>query len=120
MSALSPVCEILVVDDDEGIREAIQSALEDEGYTALTAANGREALDAARARPPSAILLDLMMPVMNGWEFVEEARRDATLGAIPICILSAYADRAPKGVAAVLRKPIELEWLFRVVSELCR
>lgn len=111
---------VLVVDDDEGIREAIQSALEDEGYNVMTAANGKEALDAARAHRPRAILLDLMMPVMNGWEFFEEARCDPAIASIPVGILSAYADRAPKGVAAVLRKPIELDWLFRVVRDLCK
>jgi CheY-like chemotaxis protein len=107
---------VLVVDDDNGIREAICAILSDEGYPVVTAANGREALEWVQERTPSVILLDLMMPVMTGWEFFEHVRGDPRLGAIPICVLSAYAERAPAEAVAVLRKPPQIEWLLDVVG----
>ncbi len=112
-------CQVLVVDDDPAIRAALGEILVEEGYIVVTTADGREAIALARTRRPQVILLDLMMPMMTGWELVEHLRRDPELRSIPVCILSAYADRAPAGVAAVLRKPLELEWLLQVIAGLC-
>lgn len=110
---------MLVVDDDAGIREALVAILEEEGYSVAAADDGEAALVAARDRAPAIILLDLMMPRMNGWEVVEALARDPALRAVPVCVLSAFADRAPAGVAAVLRKPIEIDGLIAVVARFC-
>src|SRR5689334_8429349 len=76
---------ILVVEDDQDIREALMSVLEDEGYTVLGAANGLDGLEVlARISRPCMILLDLMMPVMSGAEFLSQMRRDDILAPVPV------------------------------------
>src|SRR5204863_872330 len=80
---------VLVVGDDDDLRETVQVVLEESGLRVTVAANGRAALEQLRAGArPSLILLDLMMPEMNGWQFLEHARKDATLGSIPIVIMT--------------------------------
>ncbi len=113
---------ILIVEDDRDIRESLQQILELEGYEVLTAANGREGLDVLRGgKQPSMILLDLMMPVMNGWEFLEEQRKDQAISAIPVLVASAFGDRAKSlGTAAFIKKPIELDTLLSTVNSICQ
>lgn len=83
---------ILVVDDEADVREAIRETLEYDGYMAVEAANGLEALQYLRNHPaPCLVLLDLMMPVMSGFDFLHEVSRDATLRSISILIVSAAA-----------------------------
>jgi len=77
----------LVVDDQEAIRDTLQVALDDEGFSVECAANGREALDVIGRWKPDVILLDLMMPIMDGWAFCEEQKR--TGDRTPIVLLSA-------------------------------
>src|SRR5438045_1700164 len=85
-------CRVLVVDDDDDIRESIISLLEDEGIGVAGANNGEAALSYLRASsPPTFILLDLMMPVMDGAEFRAEQVRDGRLAAIPVVVLSGHA-----------------------------
>jgi CheY-like chemotaxis protein len=116
---------ILVVDDDAAIREALTLVLEDEGYTVRSAANGRDALQLLRANEvqPQVILLDLMMPVMSGWDFRAEQQRDPTLAAIPVVVLS--ADRSLQTKAAMvqaqgyLAKPVDISVLIDMVSRYC-
>jgi CheY-like chemotaxis protein len=114
---------ILVVDDDLEVREAIADLLGDAGHTIVMARNGREALDALAAGPlPCLILLDMMMPVMDGYEFLERRAQDPTLAAIPVAVLT--AQRAPdlarigKDVR-VFTKPISLKELVSAVDEYC-
>jgi CheY-like chemotaxis protein len=112
---------ILVVDDDPDILQTLALCLSTEGYRILVASNGREALAVLEKERPSVILLDLMMPVMDGWQFVaaleERGKRD-----MPLLILS--ADRAVQGHAHKLRanghlaKPFDLEDLLVKVAEL--
>ena len=106
---------VLVVDDESDIREALAELLADEGYEVQAARDGAEALKKARAFHPSVVLLDLMMPGMNGWEFRARQRGDPELASIPVIVLSAFG-RAP-GVDAVgyLEKPFELEDLLSAV-----
>jgi CheY-like chemotaxis protein len=112
---------VLVVDDDDGIRNAVRALLEDEGYRVLAAGNGLEALTVCDEVLPSLILLDLMMPKMDGITFVEMLRRDhATLP--PVLVLSA-SQRAPQqvrqmGVAGYLAKPFDLDELLSAVERL--
>jgi GAF domain-containing protein/CheY-like chemotaxis protein len=82
-------CPVLVVDDDAGVRQLLRRMLEPDGYTVVEAENGRVALERARAAPPGVVLLDLMMPEMNGFEFVTEFRRDERWRAIPIVVITA-------------------------------
>ena len=114
---------ILLVEDDEFIRQEISEALEDEGYRVSTAAHGKEALAIlADGTRPTVVLLDLMMPVMNGWEFLKAFKKDDKFSGIPVVILSAFADRATiigGDAISVLRKPINLNALFNVLDEHC-
>ncbi len=115
---------ILIVEDDSDLREALSEVLRDEGYTVEMAADGREALDLLRRQSrPSLILLDLTMPVMNGWQFRDEQRRDPDLSGIPVVVLSA-SDRlaekmGPLGITDYVRKPIELSRLLRLIERYC-
>ena len=82
----------MIVEDDHLIREAIAEALGEEGFEVVEAANGREALEALHREPASLVLLDLMMPIMDGWQFREEQLRDPELSDIPVVVLSALRD----------------------------
>jgi putative addiction module component (TIGR02574 family) len=75
---------VLVVDDDPNIRRMMVAALKRDGYTFAEAANGREALDSMRADKPDVVVLDLMMPVMSGWDVLQEREHDATLRQNPV------------------------------------
>ena len=114
---------ILLVEDDDFIRQEISEALEDEGYQVATAAHGKEALAIlAEGARPSVVLLDLMMPVMNGWEFLKAFKKEDKFSGIPVVILSAFADRATiigGDAISVLRKPINLNALLNVLDEHC-
>jgi CheY-like chemotaxis protein len=118
---------ILVVEDDFAIRETVSEVLSGEGFRVTCAANGAEAmlrLDEAsvQGNPPGLILLDLMMPVMDGWEFRLAQRRDPRLAGIPVIVLSAGAGMESKlahlAPAAFLPKPFELEHLLHTVERL--
>lgn len=116
----TPQRSVLIVEDDPAIREALQSVLESEGHTAHTAANGGEALALLRriARP-QLILLDLMMPVMSGWELLGLLRADPEFSSIPVVVVSAAPPKGELAASRVLKKPIEVNTLLRVVEELC-
>lgn len=116
-----PAPYILVVDDDESIREVFRLALEVDGYRVSTAENGREALTRLESRPrPCLILLDLMMPIMNGWDFVKALERNAALEAIPIVVVTAFTDIS-NGIKALdhIKKPVELRALLSAVHKVC-
>ena len=110
---------ILVVDDEHDIRELIAEALALEGYDVSTASDGQIALEQAQANLPDLILLDLMMPVMSGWEFMEAQRRDPELASIPVLVVTASFDSEVGGAAALMRKPFDLETLLPIVARLC-
>ena len=115
---------VLIVEDDFDVRDALSQLLEFEGYVVAGAANGQEAIDHLRSTPrPAAILLDLMMPVMDGFQFRSELMHDATLASIPVIIISADASVAEKaarmGATAYLRKPIEVDALLHTLERFC-
>jgi CheY-like chemotaxis protein len=116
---------VLVVEDDADIRETTVEALADHGYDVLSAGNGREALDTLRGAShlPCVILLDLMMPVMNGREFRREQVRDAAIAHIPVVVVSAFADAAKEarqlGAVACLEKPLTLSALLATAKRYC-
>jgi CheY-like chemotaxis protein len=110
------------VDDDPDLRDAICETLEGGGHAATCVSNGRQALEYLQTgKPTCLILLDLMMPVMNGWEFRKQQLRDAAIASIPVVVLSAHdggerADLSPDGF---LRKPIDAEDLLSTVAKIC-
>ena len=112
---------VLVVEDDADFREALVSALEHAGYEVIAAVNGAAALQLLQWRiVPSVVLLDLMMPVMDGRTFRQHQLADPALASIPVVVLSADAQATDlAGVHAVLRKPVDVEALLRVLEELC-
>ena len=112
---------VLIVEDDSDIRESVAGLLEDEGYRVLTARNGKEALDILQTCRPCVVLLDLMMPVMDGWQVVGVMSGDEFLKSIPVVVTSAFAAHAPlePPVAQVLAKPLDLESVLRHVARFC-
>ncbi len=112
---------ILVVEDDVDIREALIDVLESEGYHAESAANGKEALDLLHLiEKPCLVLLDMMMPIMNGQEFLERVMKDAYLAPIPVLVVSAIADQeSTKGAVGFIKKPVDLDTVLKIVDQYC-
>jgi len=107
--------QIMIVEDDVEILAILQESLELEGYHTLTAKNGKEALDklASTTQNPDLILLDLMMPIMNGWEFAENIKKDSKLSKIPIIVVSAFLENL-NGLECndFVEKPISINTLL--------
>jgi two-component system, OmpR family, response regulator len=106
---------ILIVDDDAGIRSFMALALRLEGFAVDTAADGAEALDKARRDRPDAIVLDLMMPTMDGHDFIRAWHAEPSDARAPVVVMSAgdgplSADAL--GAQAVLAKPFDLDALL--------
>ena len=119
----SSQCPVLIVEDDEDLRDMMAQMLTLEGFQATTAANGREALDYLHtSSKPHVILLDLMMPVMDGWEFRRLQQADPELAPVPVIVLSALdsARAATVDAAAFLRKPLDFDRLLELVRQHCR
>ena len=114
--------EVLIVDDDDDFREALEAALFPAGFQVEHAANGREALKVLRQRPaaPCAILIDLMMPFMDGWQLIDALGRDPHLATIPSAVVSAARDTDTLPERMVhFRKPCELSDLLRFLRGAC-
>ena len=113
---------VLVVDDDPDAREAMAELLQIQGFAVLAAGNGHEALELMKVENPRVVLLDLMMPVLSGWEFLRRRKAQPELARIPVIVTSAVIDRAvgaqADGADAVLRKPIDIEKLMKLVRRL--
>ena len=112
---------ILVVDDDNVLRASISRILEEEGYTVDSAPDGATALDMVKSDPPDAILLDVMMPGMNGRQFLKELRRGAEPSSdIPVVVMTALqglADRALEyGANDLVEKPFAVDELLNKVA----
>lgn len=117
-----PPCPVLIVEDDADLREMMAQLLTLEGFRAATVANGREALEYLHTDPkPDVILLDLMMPVMDGWEFRRQQQADPRLADIPVVVLSALDQNRAAGVntAAFLKKPLDFDRLLELVRRYC-
>ncbi len=115
---------VLVVEDDETLREVIAEALRDEGHAVEATDNGVAALEVARNWPPDVVVVDLMMPRMNGEEFSAAIRQLNGMDALPIIVVSAsraVEDTGSRiGVTTALRKPFDLYELTDRVNELLR
>lgn len=116
---------VLIVEDDFAIRSSLSEALRQDGFEVLTAPNGHAALETLRRGPaPSAILLDLMMPVMDGWDFRHEQLKDPAVKDVPIVVITATGFsietvRTQFGNVALVPKPIAYAELLRALSRLC-
>ncbi|MEO7331765.1 MAG: response regulator [Minicystis sp.] len=114
--------DVLIVDDDEGVRERLAKQLRDRGYSIATAANGLEALHYLRGGATvSVVLLDLVMPVMTGWEFHAEVSKDPALAGLPVLLVTAdeHIDAVSNQLhAPVLRKPFKLPALLEALNAL--
>ena len=112
---------VLVVEDDPDIRQALAELLEDEGYECMLAQDGLAALETLGRRIPSLLLVDLLMPGMNGAELIARVRRDDRWSHLPIVIMTAAGERII-GVeleslnAPVLRKPVDVAKLAQLVA----
>lgn len=95
--------------------------LEMEGYTVYAANDGKEGIEVLSGMPrPCLILLDLMMPVMDGWAFVKALRHDMALAAIPVVVVTAFSERAHGiKVEAIVKKPIDMDHLHKIVRDFC-
>jgi CheY-like chemotaxis protein len=113
---------VLIVEDDPDIREITKLYLRMTGRIALTAENGREAIELLeKGEEPCLILLDLMMPVMDGWVFAEMLSRNEKFNHIPIIVATAFADDADtvKNARTILKKPVSIGQLKRLVETYC-
>ena len=110
---------VLVVDDDDEMRATLGAVLQAEGFDVLEARNGLHALQQLMRTPlPEVILLDMTMPLMTGFEFLEFQREDPRIKAIPVIAITAHAKVAEiKGVARLVRKPYDLDELLRLLRE---
>jgi CheY-like chemotaxis protein len=113
---------VLIVEDDTDVREFMDVLLTTHGFETMTAANGREALERMRSRRPCLVLLDLMMPVMDGWQFRAQQLREPSLADVPVVCVTAVAeqsDRLERLNAPCLRKPVEFQALLDAVQNAC-
>lgn len=114
---------VLLVEDDAEIRDLLQDILEHEGYDVIPAGSGKQALDylsdPAQARP-DAIVLDLMMPIVTGWQVLDQLRADEELCAIPVVVVTAVDRDRPTGISALFKKPIDLQGLLDALKSFIR
>lgn len=111
---------ILLVEDDRDLRESMKELLALEGHQVFLAENGREALDMLGKTKPDVILLDLMMPIMDGYEFLQERRRLPEANSVPVLLLTAAGKEiiANDDVAGVVYKPVDVMRLLSVIDEI--
>jgi CheY-like chemotaxis protein len=114
---------IMIVDDDDAIREALEDVLGDEGYEVVGMSDGQQALDYLRVEErPSAILVDLWMPVMDDWKFLEALLEDPRFSRIPLVVLTAARDQRARDlrVSEVLTKPVQLQQVLGTLERLTK
>ena len=112
---------ILLVEDDLDIRDVVQEVLEEQGHDVVPARTGRQALDFLALdsqSPPDLVILDLMMPIMTGWQVLETIRRSPQLADIPVVVVTAATQDRPLGAQAFLRKPFDIRDLLETIRRL--
>jgi|SRR5271156_6081352 len=111
---------ILVVEDDPDALEALGDLLESRGYAVTSARHGAEALQILGRSPlPRLILLDLLMPTMDGWEFRDRQKNDPRIAHIPVVVVSASSAAKPIDANSILRKPVDIDRLLETVARHC-
>jgi two-component system, chemotaxis family, chemotaxis protein CheY len=109
--------EVLIVDDNPELLKTTSVLLQTQGWSAVTAQNGREALDRLKTgHNISLILLDLWMPLMNGWEFLHRQKDDPEIADIPVVVISAIPAASVQGAKTVLKKPVDARALIAMVE----
>ncbi|MGI9147957.1 MAG: response regulator [Chloroflexota bacterium] len=112
---------ILVVDDDPAVRNLLTEVLQ-EHYIVSVATNGEEALNCIRQRRPDGVVLDMMMPIMDGWTFLRARRREPADAQVPVVVVSAEPRACEEGrrlgATACVAKPFDLERLYAAVDQL--
>jgi CheY-like chemotaxis protein len=115
------MCRVLVVDDDFGIRSALVALLEDEGNLVEEATNGAEALTCLERQPATVVLLDMRMPVMDGWTFAQELRARGL--SVPVVVMTAARDARrwaeEIAAAAFVTKPFDYDALLTTLDGIC-
>lgn len=109
---------VLIVDDEEDVRESVRDVVELTGCKAITAADGAEGLRLLRGGLPCLVIVDLLMPGMSGSEMIEQMQHDPALAGVPIVVSTSAPERAPKGVA-ILPKPIDIKTLHAWIRDAC-
>ncbi len=115
---------ILIADDYEDNRELLRLMLEGDGHTILEARNGRECVEMAQADPPDICLIDISMPLLDGWGVLRELRADARTHSIPCVAVTAFADISPTRAShteefdAYISKPFRGKDLIETVTRL--
>jgi CheY-like chemotaxis protein len=114
---------ILIVEDDPAVREFLEFLLAENGYETTSARNGRDALIQMAARKPSVVLLDLNMPIMDGWEFRRHQLDDPRQSGVPVVAVTGHYDphdvERTLGVKCVT-KPVQADQVLAEVQEACR
>jgi CheY-like chemotaxis protein len=114
---------VLLVDDDLVLRDILQDVLEYEGYDVIPAADGHQALEYLRTSgggvdAPALMILDLMMPLVNGWQVLDAIKEDPSL-QVPVIVVSAAGPSRQEGMATYLHKPFNLAELVDTVHQRC-
>ena len=111
---------VLVVEDDPDALEALGDLLESHGYAVSCARHGGEALERLGRSPlPRLIVLDLLMPIMDGWEFRRRQKKDPRIAQIPVVVLSASSAAKPIDATSILRKPVDIDRLLKTIANHC-
>ncbi len=119
VAAMTPQKTVMIIEDEPAIRGLLSMTLECENYHVETAGDGREALDKVERVQPDAILLDLVLPNMDGWAFVNALSERSETEGIPIIAVSAsqrYLNVGERGVHAFLSKPFDVDTLLVVLE----
>jgi len=120
MTVMPDKQSIAVIEDDIPALDALTELLETNGYQVRQAHNGQEALEAIKSsEPPALILLDLSMPVMDGWEFMRRQRLEPSIAHIPVVVITALVSAVPAGAKALISKPINVNRLMLLVQKYC-
>ena len=110
--------EVLVIDEDESVQRALGKILEPEGFTVISARSGKEGLRLAREKHPRIIILDILMPDMDGWSVLKELKQHPGLASIPVVLLTMTDDKETGfalGASAFINKPIEQDQLLDAI-----
>lgn len=120
---MTSICiDVLLAEDDQDLRDAMVDTLNDAGYSVEAVGNGLDALEwlEESALPPKLILLDLMMPVMDGWQFLDERQKKPSVAAVPVVVLSANGSFTGGGDSTgFMRKPVGVKPLLALIASYC-
>jgi signal transduction histidine kinase/CheY-like chemotaxis protein len=111
--------DVLVIDEDESVQKALAKILEPEGFTVVSARTGQDGLRLARERIPRTIILDILMPDMDGWTVLKELKQDPRLAAIRVVLLTMTDNKETGfalGASAFINKPIEQDQLLEAIQ----